>query len=90
LGAEGAFVQGVADQAQEEDGQGEGVAGVQPVAPREFGEGVGAVFGAGGRVPEGGVEDDGGGGDCVGAWGLELGVLVGREVVLGMTGWEMG
>jgi len=38
---------------------------VARVAAREAGEGVVMVFGAGRQVPEDGVEEDGGGGNCV-------------------------
>lgn len=65
LVAQGTFVERVTEQAQAEDGDGEGVAGVARVAAGEAGEGVVVVFGAGRQVPEDGVEEDGGGGNCV-------------------------
>lgn len=64
LAAQGALVEGIADQAQGEDGQGEAIAAVEGVAARELREGFVVVFGARRRVPEGGVEDDGARCDC--------------------------
>ena len=58
LGGEGAAVEFVAEEAEGEDSDGEGVAAVVCVAAGKFGEGFVAVFGAGGGVPEGWVEDD--------------------------------
>lgn len=64
--AQSAFVEGIAENSDGEDGDGEDVAAVVGVAAREFGEGFVAVFVAGCEVPEGGVEDYAAGGDYKG------------------------
>lgn len=64
LDAESALVDGVAEDAEGEDGEGQAVAAVEGVAAGELGEGFVAVFGAGGGVPEGWVEDYHAGRSC--------------------------
>lgn len=89
LGAQGAFVEGVAQDAEREDGEGEGVAAVERFAAGELGEGFVVVFAAGGDVPEGRVEDDGGGGNWKGGSSLvDWGWLV-REGVVGGVFWAV-
>ena len=64
LGAQGALVDGVAGDSEQEDCHGEGVAAAVGVVAGQAREGLVAVFAAGGGVPEGGVEDDEGCGGC--------------------------
>ena len=64
LGAQGALVNCVAGDAQEENCYGEGVAAAVGVVSGEAREGLVVVFAAGGGVPEGRVEDDEGCGGC--------------------------
>jgi len=61
---ESAFVQGVAENAEEEDSDGEGVAAVERITAGELGDCFVVVFRAGCGVPEGWVEDDGACRDC--------------------------
>ena len=79
LRAEGAFVDEVTEQPEQEDCDGEGVAAIETVASCEGGERLVVVFAAGGEVPEGGVEDDAGGGDC--------GWIMGVSCVWVLVGW---
>jgi hypothetical protein len=64
LGAQGALVDGVAGDSEQEDCYGEGVAAAVRVVAGQAREGLVAVFAAGGGVPEGGVEDYEGCGGC--------------------------
>lgn len=63
---ESSFVEGVADDADREDGDGEGVAAIEGFTAGEFRDRFVAVFASCCQIPEGGVEDDGGGGNCSG------------------------
>lgn len=63
---ESSFVEGVADDADREDGDGEGVAAIEGFAAGEFRDRFVAVFASCCQIPESGVEDDGGGGNCSG------------------------
>jgi hypothetical protein len=58
LCSQGSLVEGIAEDAKSEDGEGEGVAAVVGVAAGELGEGFVVVLPAGGDVPEGWVEDN--------------------------------
>ena len=63
MDTQGALVEGVAEDAEGEDGDGEGVAAVFGVATGEHRDPFVVVFVAGSDVPEGWVEDYAGCGD---------------------------
>lgn len=64
MGAQRAFVQRVAQDAEREDCQGQGVHAAERFAPRQLGDDVRRVFEARGGVPEERVEEDASRGDC--------------------------
>lgn len=54
--AEGSFVEDVAKDSQREDGHSEGIAAVVRISAEDLGEGLVAIFVAGGEVPESRIE----------------------------------
>ena len=58
--AESAFIERIPDNPDGEDRNGEAIAAVEGGATGELGDSLVAIFGAGGGVPEGWVEDYGG------------------------------